>query len=90
MRLIDADIKVSDYIETWQCEYSENDTQTVMAVEDLQYLPTIDPIHAAGGCYCGECCFKDTFDCPASKNGYTFPGMEHCSYGEPMEAQDDG
>ena len=55
MRPIDADIKVSDYIETWQCECSENDTQTVMAVEDLQYLPTIDPIKAAGGCYCREC-----------------------------------
>lgn len=60
MRLIDADIKVSDYIETWQCECSENDTQTVMAVEDLQYLPTIDPIHAAGGCYCRECKHFDT------------------------------
>jgi hypothetical protein len=60
-------------------------------IEDcIENTPTIDPIHAAGGCYCGECCFKDTFDCPASKNGYTFPGMEHCSYGEPMEAQDDG
>ena len=98
MRLIDADIKVSDYIETWQCECSENDTQTVMAVEDLQYLPTIDPIHAAGGCYCRECCFGRKPNSADMQDGYVYCQQQSkykeldafCSDGEPMEAQDDG
>lgn len=55
MYLIDADIDVSDYIEIWDCQCSEAGTQTVMVVEDLQYLPRIDPVHAAGACYCKEC-----------------------------------
>ena len=69
--------------------YCEERHEYVVPVADLDWLPTIAPIKAAGGCYCRECRFKDTFDCPASKNGYTFPGMEHCSYGEPREAQND-
>ena len=98
MRLIDADIKVSDYIETWQCECSENDTQTVMAVEDLQYLPTIDAIKAAGGCYCRECCFGRRPNSPDMQDGYVYCQQQSkykeldafCSDGEPREAQDDG
>lgn len=54
----------------------------------IDNAPTIDPVHAAGGCYCRECAFKDTFDCPAAPKGRTFDVMEHCSFGEPKEAQD--
>lgn len=102
MRPIDADIKVSDYIETWQCKCSENGTQTVMAVEDLQYLPTIDPIHAAGGCRCGECrhrtWYAPEYGCgnpkaPWYRQDDDMPVLikpnDFCSYGEPREAQDD-
>ena len=99
MRLIDADIKVSDYIETWQCECSENDTQTVMAVEDLQYLPTIDPNKAAGGCYCGECRRCDGFPGPGIEpnevgicklTGLAVHGDGWCKWSKLREAQDDG
>ena len=60
----------------------------VDCIQALKKAPTIDPVHAAGGCYCRECAFKDTFDCPAAPKGRTFDVMEHCSYGEPKEAQD--
>lgn len=40
-RLIDADISVGSYVETWTCNCSEFGTQRVMAVDDLKYLPTI-------------------------------------------------
>ena len=40
---IDVDnLNVSDYIEVWECNCSENGKQVVMAVDDLQYLPTAD------------------------------------------------
>lgn len=40
-RLIDADVDVGSYVETWICNCSEFGTQRVMAVDDLKYLPTI-------------------------------------------------
>ena len=42
-RLVDAEEDVSNYITVWDCNCSEFGRQTVMAVEDLQYLPTIVP-----------------------------------------------
>lgn len=40
---IDVDnLNVSDYIEVWECNCSENGRQVVMAVDDLHYLPTVD------------------------------------------------
>ena len=42
-KYIDVDnLNVSDYIEVWECNCSENGRQVVMAVDDLQYLPTAD------------------------------------------------
>lgn len=26
---------------------------------DVKIMPTIDPVHAAGGCYCRECKYKE-------------------------------
>lgn len=56
--------------------------------------PTIDPIRAAGGCYCRECRYWDEDGrCEPPANGlireYTKP-TDFCSYGKPREAQDDG
>ena len=42
-RLIDADADPSEYVTVWDCECSEFGRQTVMAVDDLMYLPTIIP-----------------------------------------------
>lgn len=41
-RYIDVDINVSNYVTVWDCNCSEFGKQTVMAVDDLQYLPTAD------------------------------------------------
>ena len=35
-------LNVSDYVEVWECNCSENGRQVVMAVDDLHYLPTVD------------------------------------------------
>ena len=43
-RYIDADIEVSDYVTVWDCDCSEFGRQTVMAVDDLEYLPTSDVV----------------------------------------------
>lgn len=51
----------------------------------VELAPTIDPVHAAGGCYCRECvflqqdrhglwCFRD-YENPLNLDGF-------CSYGE--------
>lgn len=55
MKLIDADINAQDYVKTWNCHCSDYGNQHVMSVDDVCTLPEIDPIHAAGGCYCKEC-----------------------------------
>lgn len=41
-RYIDVDMDVSNYVTVWDCDCSEFGKQTVMAVDDLQYLPTAD------------------------------------------------
>lgn len=41
-RYIDADLEVSNYVTVWDCDCSEFGKQTVMAVDDLHYLPTAD------------------------------------------------
>ena len=47
-RLVDADEDVSNYITVWDCNCSEYGRQTVMAVDDLNYLPTIVPATEGG------------------------------------------
>lgn len=59
MRLIDADRAAS--IENLD-QYSDlaaalGDVQTVRDI--LSDAPTIDPVHAAGGCYCRECTYAE-------------------------------
>lgn len=42
-RLIDADADPSKYVTVWDCDCSEFGKQTVMAVDDLNYLPAVIP-----------------------------------------------
>ena len=69
----------------------------------LEELPTIDPIKAAGGCYCRECKHFDTTGFAPDPYNPTELQMgwcainrrekqacKWCSDGEPREAQDDG
>lgn len=42
-RLIDSNVDVSNYVETWTCNCSDYGVQNVMAVDDISTLPEIDP-----------------------------------------------
>lgn len=58
-RLIDADAMRKEWLENGENEVVY-DTNAVL--ESIDEQPIIDPVHAAGGCYCGECKYrtKDT------------------------------
>lgn len=58
-RLIDADAMRKEWLENGENEFVY-DTNAVL--ESIDEQPTIDPVHAAGGCYCWECEYrtKDT------------------------------
>lgn len=76
--------------------YCEERHEYVVPVADLDWLPTIDPIKAAGGCYCRECCYS-SYDAEYNKrwcnrNGcreVKTDGSGYCDLSEPREAQDD-
>ena len=87
MRLGDLDDLYKKF-KDMPCDDDEARSHNQIARYYIRHATTIDPVHAAGGCYCRECAFKDTFDCPAAPKGRTFDVMEHCSFGEPKEAQD--
>lgn len=88
MRLGDLDRIKQDVQDNNAKNYDKQDWTSRQVATLLEGAPAIDPVHQAGGCYCRECAFKDTFDCPAAPKGRTFDVMEHCSFGEPKEAQD--
>lgn len=58
-RLIDADaakIRFANYREDCINEDDINAADVFAdVVSELDEFPTIDPVHAAGGCYCREC-----------------------------------
>lgn len=65
MELIDKEVlkKTLKDRQGWQdekesCVFKEGfDCGLETALEDLSQAPDIDPVHAAGGCYCQECVF---------------------------------
>lgn len=88
MRLIDADATLA--FERFDAQIEEHTANDVLMI--IQTSPTIDPIRAAGGCYCGECkqsraehgylwCLR--YDVQKQPNGF-------CDEGKTREAQDDG
>lgn len=90
-RLIDADMDVNDYIETWDCNCITGGSQTVMAVDDLSYLPTIDAVPVVR---CKDCKYIYTIGsypfvvCSCTHNkglGDNVKLNDFCSYGERKE-----
>lgn len=59
MRLIDADVLIQKikYL-SYDYEKVRIDTITGCLLTDF-ISPTINPVHAAGGCYCKECVYKE-------------------------------
>ena len=63
VRLIDAVSYRKELEEENKCHRNAEELMGLeIAIADLGDMPTIDPIHAIGGCYCHECeYYKD--DC---------------------------
>ena len=65
------------------------------ACERINWMPTIDPVHAAGGCYCRECTYAEHLINGAGKryelckyedvDGVRWPD-DFCSVGKREEA----
>lgn len=74
MRLIDADALMEKYHKTavWD------------SWVEINSAPTIDPIHAAGGCYCWECDKNICGHC-IKMGGSSVLEMGFCGYGERRE-----
>lgn len=92
-KLIYAD-EIMEYLDNY-CHYSDNPDYDIgygngiyVAWEKLLETPAIDPVHAAGGCYCHECVKANLLD---DKNGYycvkgiTMPLNGFCSEGKVRE-----
>lgn len=69
-------------------------SKDVVYKSDISGAPTIDPVYAAGGCYCRECryhtcdlelarhwCNRTTGSCEVESNGF-------CSYGKRRKGKD--
>lgn len=83
MKLINADINVPDYVETWNCHCSDYGNQHVMSVYDVWTLPEIDPVHAANACYCKECQYYEPFrDYPDCSNTLSYGYCYYWKYEE--------
>lgn len=89
-RLIDADAMRKEWLENGENEFVY-DTNAVL--ESIDEQPIIDPVHAAGGCYCGECVNlgssvydDDLFYCHYW--GYSIREDDYCSRGERREEND--
>ena len=73
------------------------DYEVADMIEDcIDNAPTIDPVRAAGGCYCRECCFGRKPRAVDMQDGYVYCQEQSkykeidsfCSDGEIKEAQD--
>lgn len=92
-----------DYQEAIDRYHAEWDKQDICdGAEDRDWLkrcfdeaPTVDPVHAAGGCYCRECCFGRTPCSEDMRDGYVYCQQQSwykqfdafCSDGEPKETR---
>ena len=65
-------LEVGDYITIWDCKCSEFGRQTVMAVDDLKYLPTADVVEKRD---CEKCInfgkHATEYPCSHCRNCYT-------------------
>ena len=57
MRLGDLDRIKQDVQDNNAKNYDKQDWTSRQVATLLEGAPTIDPVRAAGGCYCRECCF---------------------------------
>lgn len=88
-RLIDtraAANKIHEYMEDFPRAETRLATCRVILsmLGDENQIPTIDPVHAAGACYCWECRFADIGGNGVESWRYCYP-TDFCSYGQRRE-----
>ena len=88
-RLIDtraAANKIHEYMEDFPRAETRLATCRVLLsmLGDENQIPTIDPVHAAGACYCWECRFADIGGNGVESWRYCYP-TDFCSYGQRRE-----
>lgn len=80
-RLIDADALSKKWQDVLDIKTGEEETVAYktfeMFIQRLSQEPTIDPVHAAGACYCWEC------------RNYNKPRLGWCSHHMDRENPDD-
>lgn len=93
VRLIDKDALLA--FERFDAQIEEHTANDVLMI--IKTSPTIDPIHAAGGCYCREC-ESYSYDVEHNKGWCNLgpprevrgDGSGYCDLGAPMGGKDDG
>lgn len=70
MRLIDADAVLN--FERFDLEVTGEEHTANDILMMIQTAPTIGPVHAAGGCYCRECCFGHEPKSEFMRDGYVY------------------
>ena len=88
-RLIDtraAANKIHEYMEDFPRAETRLATCRVILsmLGDENQIPTIDPVQAAGACYCWECRFADIGGNGVESWRYCYP-TDFCSYGQRRE-----
>ena len=58
----------------WERQELDQDGNWTLKAEYIDITPTIDPVYAAGGCYCRECTYAEHLLNGAGKR------YEHCKY----------
>ena len=94
MRLIDADALEEKFRRVTAFERTQKDKGMVYVERScIDGMPNIDPVHAAGGCYCRECKSFDKDDeglCICKHDGgLRWPHDNNfCKYGRKREESD--
>ena len=88
MRLIDADELKKDltYDICGRPLHGNLKTNYANIRATILAQPTINPVHAAGACYCRECKWIEKCMHHKEEEGGIFGPDDFCSYGEPKEA----
>lgn len=91
MRLIDAENLILDYSGLAYVPYNDFYGIANLFAEQIRSAPSVDPVHAAGACYCRECKYFDPDENIAPNTGScSFVEMvrffdDFCSKGERKE-----
>lgn len=82
MRLGDLDALREHWLENGKNKYFYDANSFLESIDEQ---PTVDPVHAAGACYCRECKWIEKCMHHKEEEGGIFGPDDFCSSGEPKE-----